>query len=160
PPPPGPPPVPPAPPPNYRPEVSLYTALPALANLYGRMLIGTLHDRVGEEEQLRHYTSLNDDEKTDGAWSRVIGLGGNREGGDNGIYGSIGPKFQYSLGAVQAGVDLKRKRDDGARDHAGLMASIGRAEAEVTSFNGVGAGKDTIDVYSLGGYWTRFGKKG
>jgi len=44
------PPSPPAPPlPNYRPEVSLYTALPALAQLYGRTIIGTLHDRVGEK---------------------------------------------------------------------------------------------------------------
>jgi len=92
--------------------------------------------------------------------SRVIGLGGTRKGQADGIYGSAGPKFNYNLVALQAGVDLKRKRDDGARDHAGLMGSVGRAEAEVQNFDGIGAGKDTIDIYSLGGYWTHFGEKG
>ncbi|WP_421136506.1 autotransporter outer membrane beta-barrel domain-containing protein [Pseudomonas sp. NFX15] len=35
--------------PNYRPEVSLYGALPALALVYGRTMVDTLHERVGEE---------------------------------------------------------------------------------------------------------------
>ena len=48
------PPTPPEPPPtpvvpNYRVETSLYAAVPSMALLYGRNLLDTLHDRVGEE---------------------------------------------------------------------------------------------------------------
>ena len=51
---PGPGPTPPGPlKPNFRPETSLYAAIPALALLYGRTLLDTLHERVGEEEHLR-----------------------------------------------------------------------------------------------------------
>jgi outer membrane autotransporter protein len=139
-----------------RPEVSLYTALPSLAQLYGRALIGTLHDRVGEEEQLRG-RSKDTDDLFNGAWVRAIGWDGHRNGDSAGIYGADGPKFDYDLYALQTGTDIYRhENDDGIRDHAGVMAAYGRAEANVTHFNEVSAGKDTIDVYSLGGYWTRF----
>lgn len=43
----------PGPDPDIREEVSLYAAIPALALLYGRTLLDTLHERVGEEEHLR-----------------------------------------------------------------------------------------------------------
>ncbi len=43
----------PEPVPHYRAEVSLYVALPSLAQLYGRALLDTLHERVGEEEDLQ-----------------------------------------------------------------------------------------------------------
>jgi Autochaperone Domain Type 1 len=46
----GPEPVPPTPvTPNFRAETSLYAAIPSMALLYGRNLLDTLHERVGEE---------------------------------------------------------------------------------------------------------------
>ena len=57
---PPPPPSPPGPPiPNIRAEVSLFAALPAMAALYGSRMIDTLHERVGEEEQLRGRADLS-----------------------------------------------------------------------------------------------------
>ncbi|MFX8055653.1 hypothetical protein ABTK93_20615, partial [Acinetobacter baumannii] len=40
--------------PNYRPEVSLYTAVPSMALMYSRAMLDTLHERVGAQvaEQL------------------------------------------------------------------------------------------------------------
>ncbi len=39
---------------GFRPQVALTPALPSLALLYGRFKLDTLHQRVGEEEQLRY----------------------------------------------------------------------------------------------------------
>ena len=43
-------------PPNFRIETSLYAAIPSLALLYGRNLLDTLHERVGEKEDQRSAT--------------------------------------------------------------------------------------------------------
>ena len=57
--------------PRFRQEVSLYAAMPPMAAIYGRHLIDTLHERVGEEEQLRGRTDLGKDgDKSDGIWGR------------------------------------------------------------------------------------------
>jgi outer membrane autotransporter protein len=169
PPPPGPPspppppgPSPPVPPqvvvPNYRQEVSLYAAIPSLALLYGRNLMDTLHERVGEEEHLRGRARSNT--LASGAWGRIIGQFGQRDGDRAGIFGS-GPQFDYSVGAFQVGQDFVRWDNlDGSRDHAGLYVAAGLGEARVQHFNGLRAGDDTFNAASFGGYWTHFGPTG
>jgi autotransporter family porin len=135
--------------------VSLYSALPALASLYGRAMIGTLHERVGEEEQLRdrYYSQENNN----GAWARVMGWEGERDGGSSGIYGQRGASFDYSLAALQGGFDIYQHEDnDQVRTHAGLMLGVGRADGNVEHINGRAAGDLTIEATSLGAYWTRF----
>ncbi|MGO4677556.1 autotransporter domain-containing protein [Bosea sp. 2YAB26] len=95
-----------------------------------------------------------------GRLARIIGTHGNQDGGPWGIYRN-GPNYDYDLYAFQAGLDLYRSQNsDGSRDHAGIYAAIGRIEGDVTHFNGIKAGHNTIDVYSLGGYWTHFGPSG
>jgi outer membrane autotransporter protein len=110
--------------PNYRPQTSLYAAVPSMALLYGRTLLDTLHERVGDEEaDLRNQPRLNG--VAVGAWGRIIGQHGNNEGDPLGVFGS-GPKFDYNIGAFQGGQDLLRRDGaDGSRDHAGLYAAIG-----------------------------------
>ena len=67
--------------PSYRLETSLYATLPALALTYGRSLMGTLHERVGD------IGGTHANPRHDGAlWSRVLGRDGHREG-ENGILG-------------------------------------------------------------------------
>ena len=39
--------------PNFQVGASLYAAIPSMALLYGRNLLDTLHERVGEEEDQR-----------------------------------------------------------------------------------------------------------
>jgi autotransporter family porin len=143
---------------NFRPETSLYAAVPSMALLYGRTLLDTLHERVGEEEDLRNQPRLNG--VAAGAWGRVIGQHGNNEGDPLGVFGS-GPKFDYNIGAFQGGQDLLRRDGaDGSRDHAGLYTAIGLLTGDVTHFDRTFAGANNLKAYSLGGYWTHFGATG
>jgi fibronectin-binding autotransporter adhesin len=141
----------------YRPEVSLYTALPSMALNYGKALIGTLHERVGEEEQLRDLSG--DGFGASGVWARVIGQDGQWDAKSGGIYRD-GPSFDDNMIAVQAGLDLYRDtHDDGTRDFAGVLSSVGHGHGGVTNYDDTVAGNDRFDSYSIGGYWTRFGAK-
>jgi outer membrane autotransporter protein len=155
---PGPGPAPTPAPPNFRPETSLYAAIPSMALIYGRTLLDTLHERVGDEEDLRNRPRVNG--VASGAWGRVIGQHGNNEGDPLGVFGS-GPKFNYDIGAFQGGQDLLRRDGaDGSRDHAGLYAAVGMLNGGVTHFDRTFAGSDSLNAYSLGGYWTHFGARG
>lgn len=132
-----------------------------MAALYGRTALDTLHERVGEEDHLRNHHSPDDDETFNGTWARLFFLGGQRDGGDRGIYDSQGPRFNYELYGFQAGLDVYRKEDeDHVRNHAGLYAVIGRVEAKVRNYTGQTAGQNVVDAWSLGGYWTRFDEAG
>jgi outer membrane autotransporter protein len=159
------PPAPPAPPgpapiPNYRAEASLYTALPALALRYGWATLGNLHERVGEEEQLRDRDDLRKDDTFNGSWVRVIGESGDVDGDRRGIYGS-GPHYDYDIRAIQLGLDVyAREHDNAQRDHAGLYLGYGRITSDVTHYNDTKAGRDEAKGPSLGLYWTHYWDEG
>ena len=153
----------PAPVPNYRPEISLYGALPALALVYGRTMVDTLHERVGEER-------LNDGDplpKTDQTadspsmgWGRVIYRSGKQESDRKNALGNS-PEYNYDLTAFQVGTDLYRKvRTDGSHEQAGISLSAGTIDAGVSHYTGSAAGDDTLRAYGVGAYWTHFGPSG
>ncbi len=157
--PPGPPvpPVPPNPTPNYRDEVSLYTAIAPLALLYSRAVLDTLHERVGEETHLRGRSELQDDNGPNGSWMRIIALDGERDGARHGIYGD-GPNYNYDFLGLQIGLDLyNRQHSNDHRDIAGAYFAAGVGNAEPDHFNGNAAGSDHLSGTSLAGYWTHFG---
>ncbi|WP_247381827.1 autotransporter outer membrane beta-barrel domain-containing protein [Bradyrhizobium sp. 143] len=145
--------------PNYRQEVSLYTALPSMAQLYGRATLGTMHERVGEQEQLRGDSALDANRTVaNGAWGRMIGIHGSQ--GTGSIY-SDGPKFDYDISAMQVGLDVyRRAREDGGRDHAGISVAIGHLGGDVTHADGIRAGRNSFDAQTLGFYGTHFGASG
>lgn len=150
----------PAPIPEYRSEVSLYTALPAMGLRYGWATLGNLHERVGEQEQLRQRADLRGDAYFNGAWVRVIGENGDVEGSRRGIYGGS-PRYDYDILAIQAGADVYAvEHDDGKRDHAGLYLGQGRMRSDVTHFDGTLAGRNQVKGTSLGVYWTRYWDEG
>ena len=132
-----------------------------MAAIYGRHLLDTLHERVGEEEQLRGRTDLGAGGDTfNGIWGRVIGHYGHRDGDPIGIYGLDGPEFDYSFGALQTGIDVYgNENQDGTIDRAGLYAAFGHGEVDVQhnllgrQFKG---GTDSFDAGTVGAYWTRF----
>ena len=153
-------PVPPGPPvPRYRQEVSVYAAMPAAAAIYGRQIISTLHERMGGDAQrLSPGDNGTYDDAVDGAWGRVIGLWGHRDGPGVSVGG---PSFDYDIGAIQLGADLYRTDNaDGSRENAGLYAAYGHGKVDVEhnllgrTFDG---GEDDFDAYTVGGYWTHFG---
>jgi outer membrane autotransporter protein len=143
--------------PNFRQEVSLYAVLPALTLLYGRSLLDTLHERVGEEEHLRGRRDLSGSPYVNGAWGRVIAQTGDRDGDRAGIFGD-GPQYGFDFMAVQAGLDVYRTQlAGGYRAHAGLYGALGDGRSDVTHFTGAIAGRDTFAAYTGGGYVTLFG---
>ena len=139
--------------PAYRSETSLYTALPAMMLLYGRLMLDTLHERMGDE-----VAGLGG--SAERGWGRIIGQHGDHDGHALGIYGD-GPAYDYDLWALQAGSDLYRSSDArGARDRAGAFLVIGNATGDVDHFDGSNAGRDTFMAYSFGGYWTQYTAEG
>ena len=145
--------------PDYRQEVSLYSTLSSMAQIYGRTLLGTMHERVGELEQLRGNSAL-DSSVTDnnGVWGRFIGLTGSQ--GHGSIYNDS-PKFNYSVGTMQIGKELYREEtNDGRRDHAGVYGAIGYLSGDADHADGTKAGKTSFDAYTLGIYRTHFGASG
>lgn len=160
-------PDPPEPPtPAYRQEVSLIAALPAMASIYGRTIIDTLHERVGDEELLRDREDLDPTHSgVNGAWIRYIAHDGERDDGNLGIYGTRGPGFDYRFDALQIGQDLYRHTDadNGTRQHAGFYLAYGKAKGEIRhnyldyEFH---AGRDRFTAMTLGGYWTAFNGQG
>ncbi|HSC79592.1 MAG TPA: autotransporter outer membrane beta-barrel domain-containing protein, partial [Chitinolyticbacter sp.] len=147
----------PAPPqlPNYRPETSLYSGIPALALRYSSALIDTLHERIGEARR-RTVDPLPEQEQLEGpslAWGRVI----YRAGED--ALGAL--DSDYTLQAVQLGGDLYRREDtDGSIDQAGLSAQYGRIDGDLMHTDGRHAGTDALRGWGLGGYWTHYWEQG
>ncbi|WP_447759014.1 autotransporter outer membrane beta-barrel domain-containing protein [Pseudomonas moraviensis] len=153
----------PAPVPNYRPEVSLYGAVPALALVYGRTMVDTLHERVGEERLNRGEPLPKQDESTlapSMGWGRVIYRSGKQDGDRKTALGNT-PEYNYDLTAFQVGTDLYRKvRADGSHEQAGLSLSAGTINAGVSHYTRRAAGEDTLRAYGVGAYWTHFGPSG
>ncbi|MFT0735861.1 autotransporter outer membrane beta-barrel domain-containing protein [Ralstonia wenshanensis] len=146
--------------PALRPEVSLYTAIPQLTLLYGRALLDTLHERVGEESNQAAAPAGTSPVLRTG-WARVIAQKGSRMSDGNGVYGNQGPAFSYDFGGVQFGADVyQRQREDGSHDHAGAYFATGRIAAGVTHADGADAGRDSVNANTVGLYWTHFAPSG
>jgi outer membrane autotransporter protein len=132
-----------------------------MAALFGRAAIDNLHDRVGEEEQLRGMSHGGDRETFNGAWARAFYWDGRHDGGALGVYSDKGPSFDFDMQGLQAGLDIYRHEDEqGRRDHLGAYFSFGRVGGSVTHINDKPAGSDRVDAVSLGGYWTHFWSNG
>ena len=146
--------------PNYRNETSLYAALPSMALGYGQSILGTLHERVGEQELLRGRQSANGTSFVNGAWGRIIGQHIDQSTSAGGIYGR-GPAYNQDIAAFQFGLDIyRREHADGSRDHAGVYFVVGQSEGSVKHFTGARAGQNRFDAQTIGAYWTHFGATG
>jgi outer membrane autotransporter protein len=157
------PPAPTPPVPNFRAETSLYGAIPAMALVYTRGLVDTLHERVAEERRLPTDPLPKEHEEAHGpslGWGRMIFRNGERESGHDGPFGDS-PAYNYDMQAFQVGLDLYRGEDtDGSHDQAGLSLAVGKIDGGVEHYSGVGAGNNVLRAYSVGGYWTHFSPEG
>lgn len=146
----------PGPVPHLRVETSLYAAIPSMAILYGRAMLDTFHERVGEEKDQRVRA---DPENGKVGWARMVGVSGHRQGDAIGVFGT-GPSFDYAFMGLQAGMDVYRHdRPDGSRDQAGVYFAAGGNQGRVTHFDG-SRGDTNFQGYTLGSYWTHFGANG
>jgi outer membrane autotransporter protein len=145
--------------PLYRPEVPLYTPIPAMARQMGLATLGTLHERVGEEMNIQNLTGSG--KFGNGTWARLIGETGNsRWSGTADAHAR-----DADLVGFQAGFDVYRSQhDNGHRDHVGLYIAETSYRA---SISGAALGQQNLPVGQLalqgpaaGGYWTHFGPSG
>ena len=127
------------------PEVSLNNSLGSMAQIYGLQSLSTWHTRHG---------NADDGQKRNGThyWVRGFGAQGSVDGG--GLQAK-GAKFDYSSGGGQAGMDTVVSRSDTTEDRVGGYVSAGGMHSDVTHFNGLHAGRSSLDAYSVGAYWTR-----
>jgi len=136
-----------------------------MAAYYGRALVDTLHERIGDASLLRTRDDLVPGASgVNGAWLRVIAHDGERDGGRRGVYGDDGPSFDYRFDALQVGLDLYRAIDDDrAQRHAGAYLAYGRGKGEVrhqmldVDFH---AGSDEFRARTVGAYWTGYHRTG
>ncbi|WP_337264336.1 MULTISPECIES: autotransporter family protein [unclassified Serratia (in: enterobacteria)] len=140
--------------PNYRPEVPVSMVVPALANRLGVAMLGTYHDRQGED--LRYSEA-----DTHAAWGRIFGETGDRGHKSGNMseryqhFEQDGPTYDFDLYGFQTGFDLLNKQDkQGVRDMAGIYIGASRVDSNVDSVFGGHAGTVAMKGYSLGAYWT------
>lgn len=143
--------------PNYRPETSLYSAIPGMTLRYSRMLVDTLHERMGEEVR-NAVDPLPGEAQNDYGpslgWGRLIYGQGNQDL-------SNGSRYDYNQQAFQVGIDLYHGEDtDGSTDQAGISLSAGKVAGSIDHTDGNAAGDAKVRAVGLGGYWTHFGPAG
>src|SRR5262249_37350722 len=131
-------------------------ALPSLALLYDQFILGTLHERVGDQEQVTNRKPPRN--YLNGGWLK--GLGQNGSFHSNGIYKS-GPSFDYNFEALQFGVDIYHaSHQSGSSSFAGILGSYGHENGNVTHLSHTLAGHQNFNAWSLGGYFTHYDPHG
>ncbi|UUN86183.1 autotransporter family protein [Pseudomonas extremorientalis] len=136
--------------PIYRKEVPIYAALFPAADQIVRAMLGTYHERMGDQSQQQSGNGL-------AGWGRVYGSSSRQ-----GFAGTVSPTLDSTVKGFQAGSDAYTATDDSGRTHrVGLFVSHSTLKGSVKGFNGgwqdLDAGKTTLRADSLGVYWTLIG---
>jgi outer membrane autotransporter protein len=144
--------------PIYRPETPLYAPVPAIARQMALSTLGTLHERVGDQENLRG--SAEPRTYVNGAWGRLFGARL-----DNRWGGTAEARADGDLVGFQTGLDLFRRTTDiGHRDHVGLYVAHADYDASMRGLargiRDLEVGRLQTDGASIGAYWTHFGPTG
>ncbi|MBX3596363.1 MAG: autotransporter outer membrane beta-barrel domain-containing protein [Rhizobiaceae bacterium] len=145
--------------PVYRPELPLYSALPAMGRSLGLAYLGTLHERVGEQMNIK--TRPDQDDRFNGAWARVLG-----ESGSNSWSGVLNlHAHDINLAGIQGGLDVYRaEHDNGHRDHLGVYAAYANLNSKISGFalgvDNLDAGTLALNGPAVGAYWTHYTPRG
>ncbi len=138
---------------GLRPEVALYSAVPAISRELGIISLGTFHQRQGEQFLLEGTGPVP------AAWGRVIG-----EHTERNWSGTVDPSFEGTITGFQAGLDLyASERTNHDRDHLGVFAAYAQADGDISGLN-LGkrseVGQMEAQATSVGLYWTHIGPSG
>ncbi len=143
--------------PNIRPEAPLASVFVPMGIEYGYSMLGTLHERIGESRVGFNEAGITKESgrRRVTPWVRLLG---DRLFHDaNGDFMDHGASYDYSLGGVQAGMDIDVSGNAGGPKHsAGAYFGYGRMDADVDDARSGNAGSVDMDAYSLGVYWTRY----
>jgi len=131
--------------PRYRSEGN-----PAMALRYGSMLLDTLHQRKGDDR-----ADAGGGLGGSQIWGRAVGRHGNQS-----CQQSAGLILDYDLFAVQGGIDLYYAEGPNREsDRAGIYGAIGTGSGDSSAF-GLSVGSNDLNAYTIGGYWTHYGRQG
>ncbi len=145
--------------PLFRPETALYAPIPAIGRQMGLATLGTLHERVGEEENIRDL--VGGSPYANGGWARAFG-----ERSRNRWDGTVDASAVGNLIGLQAGFDILRTQPyaGGHRDHVGVYVAYTDYNAPNVSGFVLGqqqrAGRLLMSGPAVGAYWTHFGPSG
>ncbi|MDR0788324.1 MAG: autotransporter outer membrane beta-barrel domain-containing protein [Gemmatimonadota bacterium] len=143
----------------FRDETPGYGPIPAIGRSLGLFTVRTLHERVGEEENLRGQAESRS--LLNGIWARALG-----EHQTNSFTGAGDPSVDGNFWGGQLGLDLYRHTTDGgSRNHLGVLGSYTGFRS--SSVRGDARGELDTEVGeiemrgpSAGLYWTHFGPGG
>jgi autotransporter family porin len=129
-------------------EAPLYSKITLLARQMNLLLLGTFHQRQGDQYLL-------DDDGA--AWGRLIGAGLDQK-----FTGPLAPSFSGTIGAAQLGSDLyvfdKRQNRLGA--FLSFAHASGTVRGTILDIATQVGGSLPTDAYNLGGYFTHIGENG
>lgn len=134
--------------PLYRVEVPVYAAVPPAAALLAQAVLGTFHERQGDQRLLTEQGAVS------AGWARAFGSQVRQ-----GWSGAASPVLDASFSGYQVGHDLYATGErDGYRQHGGVFVSHAHLSGDVKGFAlgfaGEDAGTLSLDADSLGAYWT------
>jgi outer membrane autotransporter protein len=141
--------------PLYRPEVAAYTVVQPVAHELAMTMLGTFHDRRGEQSLLRGGGGV-----LPASWGRVLTQDSERKWG-----GTVDPSIDGDLHGFQLGQDLwGAERDSGHMDRFGAFFGYaemgGRVKGQALGWNDLRVGDIDANSTSVGGYWTHIGPSG
>ncbi|MBN2975985.1 autotransporter outer membrane beta-barrel domain-containing protein [Pseudomonas lactucae] len=137
--------------PIYRPEVPVYAALFPAAKQIVQGMLGTYHERMGDQRQQQHTGAFP------AGWGRVYGSSSSQ-----GSAGTVNPTLRSSVTGFQVGSDVYAGTlDNGLLQRLGFFVGHSRLRGNVKGFNegwqDKDAGTTTLRGDSLGVYWTLIG---
>jgi len=137
--------------PIYRPEVSVYAVLFPAAQQMVQDMLGTYHERMGDQSQQQQTGAFP------AGWGRVYG-NSRRQG----FAGTVSPKLNSSVSGFQIGSDVYAGQlDNGLQHRVGFFVGHSTLKGNVKGFSDArldqDTGKTTLRGDSLGLYWTLIG---
>ncbi|MBY8946230.1 autotransporter outer membrane beta-barrel domain-containing protein [Pseudomonas sp. SH10-3B] len=137
--------------PIYRPEVPIYAALFPAAQQLVQGMLGTFHQRMGDQSQQLHSGAFTS------GWGRFYG-NSTRQG----FAGTVSPSINSSVTGFQVGSDVYAStHDNGLTQRSGFFVGHSTLKGSIKGFNGgwqdKDAGKTTLRGDSVGVYWTLIG---
>lgn len=137
--------------PLYREEVPIYAALFPAADQIVRGMLGTYHERMGDQSQQQQTGAFP------AGWGRVYGSSSRQQ-----FSGTVSPTLDSTAKGFQVGSDVYADiNGNGQAQRAGFFVGHSSLNGNIKGFTGgwqdKDAGKTTLRGDSLGVYWTMIG---
>jgi len=135
--------------PFYRMEAPLYSKISLLARQVTLLMLGTFHERQGDQSVLK-----NDE---GGAWVRLIGVGLSQK-----FSGPLEPSFTGVVGGAQVGSDAYAwdNRSNRVGGFVSYAHAAGTVSGDILDIRNQLGGNLPEDVITGGGYFTHIGDNG